>query len=70
MTWKPWTFFAVALVGWMNRQQQEVIEYPRMENRILREKLGHKRLILNESQKGCAGPPTSVRALFGSYRGR
>ena len=51
MTWKPWTFFAVALVGWMNRQQQEVIEYLREENRILREKLGHKRLILNDSQK-------------------
>ena len=41
----------VALAGWMNRQQQEAIEYLRMENRILREKLGHKRLILNESQK-------------------
>ena len=41
----------VALAGWMNRQQQEVIEYIRTENRILREKLGHKRLILNESQK-------------------
>ena len=41
----------VALAGWMNRRQQEAIEYLRMENRILREKLGHKRLILNESQK-------------------
>jgi len=51
MTWKPWTFFMVALAGWMNRRQQEAIEYLRMENRILREKLGHKRLILNESQK-------------------
>jgi len=51
MTFKPWTFFAVALAGWMNRQQQEVIEFLTVENRILREKLGHKRLILNESQK-------------------
>ena len=41
----------VALAGWMNRQQQEVIEYLREENRILREKLGHKRIILNDSQK-------------------
>ncbi len=41
----------VALSGWMNRQQQEVIEYLRMENRILREKLGHKRIILNDSQR-------------------
>jgi len=51
MTWKPLTFFAVTLAGWINRQQQEVIEYLRMENRILREKLGHKRLILNDCQK-------------------
>jgi transposase InsO family protein len=41
----------VALAGWMNRQQQEAIEYLWTENRILREKLGHKRLILNDSQK-------------------
>jgi len=27
MKWKPWTFFAVAVAGWMNRQQQEVISY-------------------------------------------
>jgi transposase InsO family protein len=51
MTWKPLHFFAVAIAGWMNRQQQEAIAYLRTENRILREKLGHKRLILNESQK-------------------
>jgi hypothetical protein len=51
MTFKPWTFFAVALAGWMNRQQQEVIQYLRVQNQILREKLGRKRIILNESQK-------------------
>jgi hypothetical protein len=51
MTWKPWTFFLVAVAGWMNRQQQQVIEYLRTENSILREKLGHKRIILNDSQK-------------------
>jgi hypothetical protein len=51
MTFKPWTFFMVAIAGWMNRRQQEAIEYLRVENRILREKLGHKRIILNVSQK-------------------
>jgi hypothetical protein len=51
MTWKPLTFFAVALAGWMNRQQQDVIELLRTENRILREKLGHKRILLNDGQK-------------------
>jgi hypothetical protein len=48
---KPWTFFMVALAGWMNRQQQDAISYLRVENQILREKLGQKRIILNESQK-------------------
>jgi len=41
----------VAIAGWMNRQQQEAISYLRTENRILREKLGHKRILLNVSQK-------------------
>jgi hypothetical protein len=44
MTHRPWTFFMVAVAGWMNRQQAEAIEYLRMENRILREKLGHNAL--------------------------
>ena len=51
MTWTPWQFIVVAIAGWMNRQQQDVIAFLRMENRILREKLGHKRIILNDSQK-------------------
>lgn len=51
MFWKPWSFFMVAIAGWMNRQQQEVIAYLMEENRILREKLGHKRILLNPAQK-------------------
>ena len=51
MTFKPWQFIVVALAGWLNRQQQEVIEYLRTENQILREKLGGKRLILSVPQK-------------------
>ena len=35
----------------MNRQQQEAIAYLRTENRILREKLGEKRILLNDPQK-------------------
>ena len=51
MTFNPWTFTVVAIAGWMNRQQQQVIEYLRTENQSLREKLGAKRILLNESQK-------------------
>src|SRR5512141_203615 len=51
MTWTPWKFIVVALAGWMNRHQQDAIAYLTEENRILREKLGHKRIILDDSQK-------------------
>ncbi len=51
MKWKPWTLFALALAGWMSRQQQEVIAYLREENKILREKLGRKRILLSIEQK-------------------
>ena len=51
MNWTPWRFFLVAIAGWMNRQQQEAIAYLKEENRILREKLGHKRILLNVAQK-------------------
>jgi hypothetical protein len=44
-----WHFLLVALAGWMNRQQQEMIEY--LENRILREKLGPGRIQLTVAQK-------------------
>ena len=51
MTFTPWAFITVAIAGWMNRQQQQVIEYLKEENRILREKAGQKRIMLDESQK-------------------
>ena len=36
---KPLKMLLVMLAGWINRQQQEAIEYLKEENRILREKL-------------------------------
>ena len=41
----------VAIAGWMNRQQQEAIAYLREENRILREEIGHRRIILDVAQE-------------------
>jgi putative transposase len=41
----------MAIAGLMNRQQQDAIAYLKVENRILREKLGHRRIILDVSQK-------------------
>lgn len=46
-----WMFVLISLAGWMNRQQQDVIAYLQEENRILRERLGPRRLLLNDTQK-------------------
>jgi hypothetical protein len=36
MTWTPFHFLIVAISGWMNREQQQVIDYLRQENRRFR----------------------------------
>ena len=44
-------FLMVIFAGWVNRSQQDVIEYLREENRALREQLGGKRLLFTEAQR-------------------
>ena len=39
------------LASWFNRQQQEVIEYLRTENAVLKAKFGTKRILLNNDQR-------------------
>ena len=41
----------VALAGWVNRHQLEVIEYLRDENRVLKEHLNGRRLRLTDAQR-------------------
>jgi hypothetical protein len=48
---QPWQLLLVILAGWVNRQQQAVIEYLHTENRVLREKLGKRRILLNDDQR-------------------
>jgi putative transposase len=48
---QPWQLFVLILAGWINHREQEVIEYLRAENRVLREKLGKKRILLNDDQR-------------------
>ena len=48
---QPWQLLLLVLAGWVNRQQQDAIAYLRTENRILREKLGKKRILLNDDQR-------------------
>ncbi len=48
---QPWQLYFVILAGWMNRQQQEVIEYLRTENQVYKEKFGKKRILLDDDQR-------------------
>jgi len=48
---QPWQFLLLILAGWINRRQQDAVEYLLTENRILREKLGKKRILLNDDQR-------------------
>jgi hypothetical protein len=51
----PFRFVLIALSGWMNHRQYQVIDYLREENRVLRERLGDRR-------------PRAIRRLI-SFRG-
>ena len=48
---QPWQLYLSIIAGWINRQQQEVIEYLRTENAVLKEKLGKNRILLNDDQR-------------------
>jgi len=48
---QPWHLLVLILAGWINRKQQDAVEYLLAENRILREKLGKKRILLNDDQR-------------------
>ena len=48
---QPWQLMLIILASWVNRQQQEVIEYLRTENAVLKEKLGKKRILLTDDQR-------------------
>ncbi len=48
---QPWQLLLLILAGWLNQQQFEAIENLKTENKILREKLGKKRILLNDNQR-------------------
>ena len=55
MKTKPITMLLMMLAGWINKEQQHMIEYLKEENNILKSELltatGKKRIILNDSQR-------------------
>ena len=54
MPWKPRTFTAllVASMGcWLERQAAAQIEYLKAENRLLRARLGRRRLVFTDTER-------------------
>jgi transposase InsO family protein len=47
----PLWFVVVALAGWMNQRQRDVIEYLQEENRALRKQLGPRRVRFTDAQR-------------------
>ena len=47
----PIRFVLIAVAGWMNQRQLQVIEYLQEENRVLRQQLGNQRLRLSDEQR-------------------
>jgi transposase InsO family protein len=47
----PFQFVIIAIAGWMNQHQQQVVEYLLEENRVLREQMGSRRMRFNDDQR-------------------
>jgi putative transposase len=62
----PIQFLLFLLIGWVSRQQEDVIEYLKAENRALLEQLGGKRLRFTDAQRrrlACKATPLGRRRL-------
>ncbi len=44
-------FLVLTMAGWLNRQQEDLIDYLREENRVLREQLGSRPIRLTDAQR-------------------
>src|SRR3974390_1491426 len=56
----PFRFLLVAVAGWMNQSQLQVIDYLLEENRVLREQLGGRRLRLSDDQRRRLAPKAKL----------
>jgi putative transposase len=48
---QPWQLLLFIIVGWINRHQQNVVEYLRIANLVLKEKLAKKRILLDDDRR-------------------
>jgi hypothetical protein len=63
----PFQFVVIVLAGWMNQRQQNVIEYLREENRVLREQLGDRRLRFHDDQRRRLAVRQGLRPVARKY---
>ena len=61
---QPWLLLLAILAGWINRQQQEVIEYLRTENQVLKEKLDNHQIDAG-AEVGCGAGEVQCRERLG-----
>ena len=47
----PWQLLLVILAGWINQRRERIVEFQRTEIEVLKDKLGKKRIILNDDQR-------------------
>jgi transposase InsO family protein len=48
---RPWQLFFLILSGWVNRRQQEIIEFQNAQIQALMDKMGRKRILLTDDQR-------------------
>ena len=48
---QPWQLLLLIIAGWIDREQQQVIEYLRTENAVLKERFAKKRILLSDDQR-------------------
>ena len=48
---QPWQLFCLILAGWINQQQQQIIEFQNAQIEALLKKLGKKRVLLSDDQR-------------------
>jgi hypothetical protein len=48
---QPWQLLFFILTGWATRRQQELVDYLRTENQVLKESFGERRILLHDAQR-------------------
>ena len=69
---QPFHLLVIALAGWLNRYQQDVIDYLIEENRVLKEQLEGQRLRFTDEQRirltvKAKAPGRRFQGMLGSH---